>query len=542
MHAVFKRWRLPAWALALLLSAWTLALGNLTFWHSAARILDAGRQPALLLALAGLLLVVFLLGCNLLLWPRIGKYLAGLWLLALALCAYFVDTYHVYLNADMAHNALQTDYREAGELFSLRLLGYLLLLWGLPVLLLLRTELRFPPTLPGLLRQKTLLSVLALAVAVLLVLPFYSGFASLVRNNKMLRYQINPLNAVYATFRLAAGERHVAPQDAQPYGRDARLAGWMARPARKPMLMVMVLGETARAESFALNGYARPTNPELAQLPVVSLTQVSACGTETAVSVPCLFSGYTREEFSLARAQARENLLDIARHAGYRVLWLDNNSGSKGVAARVGEMRLPDGGAAPDCRADECYDGALLGRLQQALQGPAQDTLVVLHQKGNHGPAYYLRYPPAFEAFSPVCRSNQLQDCPRGQIVNAYDNAIRYTDHVLAGAVRLSAAHAEYQSALLYVSDHGESTGEHGLYLHATPYLIAPQQQTRVPWIMWFSPDYLAASGLSRECVAAHRTAPYSHDNVFPTLLGALGIATSARRAELDLLAPCRST
>jgi lipid A ethanolaminephosphotransferase len=198
---------------------------------------------------------------------------------------------------------------------------------------------------------------------------------------------------------------------------------------------------------------------------------------------------------------------------------------------------------APDlCHGDECWDGILVRRLQAELTNLRQDTVIVLHMMGNHGPAYYLRYPPEFRRFTPDCATAELRDCTREQVVNAYDNAILYTDHVLAGVVNTLAAHGELDTAMLYVSDHGESLGEGGLYLHGLPYSIAPSTQTHVPMIAWMSSGFSTEEGVSARCLGARRDDALSHDNVFHSVLGLMDVQTEAYKPERDLFADCHQS
>jgi lipid A ethanolaminephosphotransferase len=309
-------------------------------------------------------------------------------------------------------------------------------------------------------------------------------------------------------------------------------------------VLVLVLGETARAANFSLLGYARQTNPELARLDVVALSDVHSCGTSTEVSVPCMFSRDGRANYDEARIRQSEGVLQVLARAGYAVQWRDNQSGCKGVCAGTGiDYRKLKADAAPGlCRDGECYDEILVESLRADIAAVQRDTVIVLHMMGNHGPAYHRRYPPAFRRFQPDCQTAQLRDCSRAEVVNAYDNAILYTDHVLADIVRtLDTASTRLDTAMLYVSDHGESLGEGGFYLHGLPYRIAPEVQTRVPMLLWLSPDFAASAAIDRSCLQAQAALPRSHDNLFDSVLGALQVETVDYRAELDLFAACRA-
>ena len=193
--------------------------------------------------------------------------------------------------------------------------------------------------------------------------------------------------------------------------------------------------------------------------------------------------------------------------------------------------------AAWAARADE----VLLRGLQARIDAFDRDGVIVLHMLGSHGPAYFKRYPPAFAVYQPECRTAELERCTREQIVNAYDNSIRYTEHVLSALIDLLERNGSaLDIALLYVSDHGESLGEHGLYLHGMPYAIAPAEQTRVPMLMWLSPGH--RERIDVDCMRRRAHLPTSHDNLYHSVLGLMRVQTSVYRSERDLFAPCMRT
>jgi lipid A ethanolaminephosphotransferase len=329
-----------------------------------------------------------------------------------------------------------------------------------------------------------------------------------------------------------------------PIGVDA-VKGPMRVGRARPTVTVIVVGETARAMNFSLNGYARETNPRLVhEEGLVNFTDVSSCGTATAVSVPCMFSMFGRADYSDARARSQEGLLDVLKHAGFDVLWRDNNSGCKGTCDRVRyeDVSHPVDGD-PLCEGDECHDERLLRGLPGMIREAHGDLVIVLHQMGNHGPAYWKRYPHAFAKWGPVCATPDLSKCSTEEIVAAYDNAILYTDYVLSSAIdvlREAAADGQADTAFLYVSDHGESLGEKNLYLHGTPYFMAPSEQTHVPMMLWMSEGFRSRFGIDAKCLAARSHEPLSHDNLFHSVLGMLGVSTAIYDPGRDLLHACR--
>ncbi len=299
-------------------------------------------------------------------------------------------------------------------------------------------------------------------------------------------------------------------------------------------LVIFVLGETARADHFSLNGYAKQTNPLLSKEAVISFPHMESCGTSTDVSVPCMFSGYGRSQFDNDKGRSTENLLDVLTRAGVHVLWRDNNSDSKGVALRVPyeDFKTPKKNHHCDV---ECRDEGMLEGLQAFIdQHPKGDIMIILHQMGNHGPAYYKRYPKSFERFTPACQSNQLDECSAEEINNAYDNAILYTDHFLSSVIDLLKQNdPSFETAMVYVSDHGESLGEKGVYLHGMPWFMAPDAQKNPAAVMWFGKHY---DDIDKLALKSRANKAVSHDNMFHTLLGMMEVQTDLYKKEMDII------
>ncbi|GAA5783910.1 phosphoethanolamine transferase [Chitiniphilus shinanonensis] len=489
---------------------------------------------ALLLALLNLIL-------TLLAWPYVLRPFLTFLLLATSLVAYFMNQYGVMIDAGMVRNAVETDPAEVRDLLTMKLFAYLLLLGVLPSWLLWRTPIRWRST-----GREALVKLMVVAVSLLAILcialSYYQTFASVARNHRDLRFLLTPTNYIQATNSYLK-QRLRSERTFTPIGTDAKLgAAWAKRPRKS--LTVIVVGETARADHFSLNGYGRNTNPLLAkQQGLINFGNVWSCGTETAVSLPCMFSDLGRSNFDREKAEGRGNLLDVLQQAGLAVQWRDNQSGCKGVCARVPNEDVRDSKIPSACpKAGECLDEVLLAGLGARLDALDRDTVLVLHMMGSHGPAYYSRSPDAFKAFRPECRTSQLDRCSREQIVNSFDNSLRYTDYVLSSLIDLLRSKADrVDGAMIYLSDHGESLGENNLYLHGTPYLFAPDGQKHVPAVMWFSDGYQRDFGVNRSCLVARSGQAYSQDNLFHSVLGLLDVQTNAYNRQLDLFAPCRT-
>lgn len=470
----------------------------------------------------------------------IVKPLLTITVIAAAAAAYYMRTFAVILDPTMIQNVLRTDTHEARDLLSPGMAAWVVLWSAIPVAFIWWVRLARVQWIKAILvRVGSVLA--AVLVAVLAVLVISRDISSLMRNQREARYLITPGNILYGLG--VNSMRRVATVNAvrEVVGSDARVRH-AAMPAR-PRVLVLLVGETARAANFSLLGYSRETNPELAKLDVIAFSRVTSCGTSTEVSLPCMFSPFGRANYDERRIRGSEGLLDVLVHAGYTVKWIDNQSGCKGVCTGKGiEVTRLDASTAPDlCDGSECHDEILVRRLQSDLAAVKSDTVLVMHMMGNHGPAYFKRYPPVFRRFTPDCATAQLRDCTREEVVNAYDNAILYTDHVLA-AIVMTLRHSgeRMDSAMLYVSDHGESLGEKGLYLHGIPYAIAPSEQTHVPMILWLSNSVSGSGDVNAACVRARMNDAYSHDNLFHSALGFLDVSTAAYRPERDLFNGCR--
>jgi lipid A ethanolaminephosphotransferase len=533
-----KRPTLRANTLLATATLFLLLAANSRLWQVVFPLAPAGIAGAGFVLAIGVLLFVL---TAIVLLPLSFKPLFKPWLafvlLVAAGAAYFMDNYGAVVDRFAVQSVAETNLQEGGEWLSWKMLWAFLGLCALPVAALCWVRVEWRPFRGELWSRIKLALVLALALVLVAVL---SGrqIASTLRNHRELGHLANPMAVLSASMSYAHHLRGTVNVVAAPLGRDARRESGMAA-GGKPVVFVLVLGESARAASFSLGGYAKNTNPELAKLPIAYFHDVHSCGTDTAVSVPCMFSNLGRSEYKESKAAASENVLDILSHAGYRVTWYDNNTGSKGVAKRLDERDEYNGQDPRFCGKAGCFDEILVDNLRSELGAKADDRVIVLHTKGSHGPAYYQRYPDAFARFQPTCTTNELQLCTREQIINTYDNTILYTDHVVASAIHALQADGKVDSALLYIADHGESTGERGLYLHGAPYVIAPESQTHIPMVLWLSEGFRARRGLDAGCIDGQRYKELSQDNLFDTLLGLLGVRTTAYRPTLDAFASC---
>lgn len=490
-------------------------------------------------ALLVMLVCLHVLVLSLVMHRAIARPLLSMLVIATAFATYYMQRYRVFLDPSMLRNVLATNPAEAGELLGWGLLPHLLLYAAVPLAVLWRIEVRRTSVLRAILARLAVLAISAgLLVASLLLV--FQDFSALMRNHKELRYLITPANFLYSTARVVASGSREARAERMAVGADARLDGtWNG--STRPVLMVLVVGETARAANWGLSGYARQTTPQLATSNVINFPDVSACGTDTETSLPCMFSAIGRRDYDEDRIRTSESLLHVLRRAGFSVVWRDNQSGCKGVCDGLPQEPLNQSTVPQLCSDGRCHDEILLRGLDSIAQDSQGNLVVVLHMLGNHGPAYYARYPDAFKLYRPTCDTGELRKCSVEQIVNSYDNALLYSDHVLSRTIAFLNERAyRFDTALLYISDHGESLGEKGLYLHGVPYAIAPDEQIKVPMVWWLSQAFLARFSLNRSCLEGQAAKPWSHDNLFHSVLGLLRVETRDYDRKLDISGPCR--
>lgn len=530
----------PEWV-TLFASAFLLIGFNFALWQHLLEITSAdGKGIAMRLAFAVMIFAAFNTVLTFLAFRPVLKPLLTLLFLISAGVAYFMGQYGVMIDAGMFRNFAETNVTEVRDLLSLKLFVYILLLGGLPSWLLWKVPVKYRRWHHELF-SKVIVSVASVAVIGGVALANYQGLSSLFRNHHEIRLMLVPSNYIGASAGYLLEQVASAKQPFVKIGEDAERDPQVKLQPRKS-LTVLVVGESARAENFGILGYDRDTTPQLEkEAGLIAFTDVHSCGTETAVSVPCMFSNMGRKGYNASKAKNEEGLLDVLKRAGIDVIWRDNQSGCKGTCDRVTLQDVSNLKDPALCANSECRDEILLQGLQGFIDHLDKDTVLVLHQMGSHGPEYFKRYPKAYEHFTPVCESNALNNCSRESIVNGYDNTLVYTDHVLSSLIDVLRNNQDkVDTAMLYLSDHGESLGEYNLFLHGTPYMLAPEQQKHVAMLAWFSDSYQKAYSVDTHCLQMSRDKPLSHDNLFHSMLGLLEVKSKVYQADLDMFAGCR--
>jgi lipid A ethanolaminephosphotransferase len=470
--------------------------------------------------------------------PYFAKPFFILVVISSAAACYATLKYGVLFDYSMIENVIETNSGEVISYINFSSTLYLFVAGIVPAILI--ALIRFNTQEPLLTRilKRLVLVVVAIVISLLITVCFYKDYASVGRNNSYLNKMIVPAH-IFNTFKYLKNEVFTEKLAYNPQGEDAVLS---TATNNKPTLMVLIVGETARSMNIAYNGYARNTNPYTQDMGIISFQDVSSCGTATAHSLPCMFSNLNRSNYNKSRANSQDDVLDVLKHANVDVLWKDDDGGDKSVAKGVKLINVDIHQKTDLCNDESCYDEVMLNTFDDEVASMQGNKLIAMHLIGSHGPTYFKRYPSQRELFTPSCNQSDIENCTDEEIVNVYDNTIAYTDYVIAETIKKLQGYAkDYNVALMYMSDHGESLGEKGLYLHGTPYAFAPKEQTQIPLFMWLPQQYADAKGIDKGCLMAKaKQGTFSHDNLFHTLLGLYGVESNVINPRLDITATCR--
>lgn len=438
--------------------------------------------------------------------------------------------YGIAMTPDMVRNFLATDFHEASGYWSWSLaLNFILItLPGLLLINRLRSSRRPESKL-----KRLGICVVTLLCGVFVLFIQLQPFSALMRGDKSLRYLFAPVNIVYSTSSTLLRDQN--PEKAQKVIVDASPKAIFT--SDKPTLFVVLIGETARSTNWQLASYEKPTNPELSKLNIINIPKVQACGTSTDVSLPCMLSRVGRRDYDRKRILTEESLPSLLKRAGFSVTWVDNQSGCKGTCDGV-RVTKPT----PDplyCHAGTCMDGVFNRSIDEAFNAlkTQSHAVLFLHMMGSHGPAYYKRSTESEKVFGKECTDPTFKSCSKESIRATYDSSIRYTDRVVAELIRKLQNKTDINTALIYLSDHGESLGENGLYLHGAPYYIAPDEQKIVPMVMWFSEPFKKNYTIDTRVIEENSHKPVTHDHLYHTILGLLNVRSSTYDSQWDLSA-----
>ena len=433
----------------------------------------------------------------------VGKWIIGLSLIADAVALYFINTYDVLITDSMMGNVFNTRYSEASGFFSWVAVLYVIFLGILPCIFVVSRKVDFGST--KLFFKRT---GVALAAMLAMVAININNFTWIDRNATQLGSLLMPWSYTVNTFRyFSAEKKRNAKEILLP---DAKIT------STSKDVVVLIIGESARRENFSLYGYNKPTNPLLEQENVVAL-MAKAAATYTTAGVKAILDHKPTDRLY-------EILPNYLYRAGVDVIWRTNNWGEPPVHIEKYQKVADLKALYPD--ADERFDAILLEGLKDVIESSNADKVfIVLHTSTSHGPTYFSKYPADFERFTPVCTTVEMAKADPAELMNAYDNTIVYTDYLIDSVIETLRSIPTRRSAMLFVSDHGESLGENNLYMHGVPMALAPKEQVEIPFIVWSSEGTESIKQL--EEVGQYHT--------FHSVLDFLGIESDIYNPELSI-------
>jgi lipid A ethanolaminephosphotransferase len=394
----------------------------------------------------------------------VGKFLLVLTFLISAVAVYFINTYSVIIDESMVGNILNTNYSESSSFFSFKLILYIVFLGVLPSVYIIKAKIIKENI------KKFLINIsVTLLFMLIMVFANASNWLWIDKNSKTLgglampwSYSVNI--SLFYIHKSQKNEKEIILPNATI--KD-----------NKKSVVVLVIGESARSENFSLYGYKKNTNPLLSKIPNVFHFKANSNATYTTAGVKSILEYKDSGDLY----EILPNYLD---RNNVEVIWRTTNWGEPPVHIKNYQDRAF---LAPKCKGDGCnYDEVLLTDLnEQILASKKNKILIILHTSTSHGPTYSKKYPAQFEKFKPVCNSVELGKCSRTELMNAYDNTIVYTDYILSKVIEDLKQLKEYNSTMIFVSDHGESLGEKNLYMHGLPLSMAPKEQYEIPFIVW---------------------------------------------------------
>ena len=448
----------------------TLVLYNIPFFNYVADNTNesAGGRVLLVASLVVVMLAVNFMMTYLVMFllRAVGRVLLAVLSIINAAAVYFIITYSVMIDATTVENVFNTRYSEASGFFSWSLWLFILLFGVLPALYCL-----LQPLVVGKARQMAVSCGVSLAVVVAEASLNVGQTLFISQHDTELGGLLQPWSYLANTFRVVSSRHDEQAEEIKlPDGRFTD---------DEKAVVVLVIGESARKANFQLYGYQRNTNPLLSKQEGLKVYQATSCATYTTAGAKAILEPKNSDDLY-------ELLPNYAFRTGADVVWRTSNWGEPPI--HIDEYLTNEmlGDRYPG--ENQYYDAILLKGLRERIESsPKNKVLIVLHTSTSHGPKYADKYPEAFEVYKPVAKNVEEGEKNVGLLVNAYDNTIVYTDFLLDSLINTLRAMTDWNSAMIFVSDHGESLGENKMFMHGLPMRLAPKFQYEIPFLVWTS-------------------------------------------------------
>ena len=427
----------------------------------------------------------------------VGKYIIAITLVGNAICLYFINTYNVLIDRSMMGNVLNTQFSESSSFFSWTMVLVALLLGVVPSVLLIRKSINYGSI--GRFFANLGISLLLVIVA---VASNYKNTFWIDRHAPIIGSKIMPwsytINSIrYYNHQKRTNQKEILLLDVE-------------EATESKDICVLIIGESARSHNFSLYGYERETNP-LMKAAGVTAIKARASHTNTLNAVKAIL------QHKPSGDKLYEILPNYLARNGVDVVWRRSNWGTPPL--HVKKEYTKDGLKKRYPEVDSSYDGILFHALKEEIMASDSTKIFIgLHTYTSHGPEYYSNTPEEFKRFTPECKTVEMANAKYEELINAYDNTIIYTDYLVHSVIEmLKREFPDRRSCVIFISDHGESLGEGGLYMHGVPMSTAPAEQLDIPFIVWTSEN---AEVKVKEIESA------GHYHIYHSVLRFLGLQT----------------
>ncbi len=521
-----KKISINIYAFAMVFSVLNLLLYHFPLFNfilSNLNIYTYGGTVILIIVILAELFISYLFILLLSFIPFLGKPVAITIFIANSIALYFVNSYNIILDKTMMGNVINTNVQESFDLYNNKIIVYVLFLGILPSLLVLKIKIirKFS------FKKFILFGIFPLVIIFSFIYTNPTTWLWLDKNLKVMGSLSlpfsYPINALRYQIPIWTKDKKQYPLERGNFIH------------KNKVIVLLVIGESARAKNFSLYGYNKLTNPKLQNTKdVVVLPNTTSCATYTTEGVKCILSHIGSQSSSISKNY--EYLPTYLKKHDIKVFWRTNNWGEPKIDVDLYQRKSD---IQKKCTTEQCrsnnFDDILLYQLNDLIKENIKDnTFVVLHQTGSHGPSYYKKYPNQFKKFRPVCETVEIKEnCSQEDLINAYDNTIVYNDDFLFNTINILKGFKNKASVMIYISDHGESLGENDVYLHGLPNFIAPDVQREIPFIIWMSEDFKKLYNINTKNLG--KDLSYSQDNIFHSVMGAFGLRSSFYKEKLDI-------
>jgi len=516
----FLRKPLSLFAFSCIVSIGTLLLYNIPFFDYVANNTNESflGKTFLLTSLVVIMLVLNFMMTYLTMFVMriVGRILLAILAIINATAVYFIFTYSVMMDSTTIENVFNTRYSEASGFFSWSLWLSIFVFGILPALYCL-----LQPVVYGKVKKLGIYCGSSLAIVLVIALMNIGQTLWISQHDTELGGLLQPWSYIVNTCRIISTN-----QDKQT--EEIKLPDGKITDDEKAVV-VLVIGESARKANFQLYGYDRDTNPLLSRQKELKVFQATSCATYTTAGTKAILEPKNSDDLY-------ELLPNYAFRTGVDVSWRSSNWGEPPIHIDEYLTNEELGAQYPD--ENMYYDGILLKELRQRIESsPKNKVLIVLHTSTSHGPKYAEKYPKEFEVYTPVAKNVEEGEKNVGLLVNAYDNTIRYTDFLLDSLISTLRSMEEWHSAMIFISDHGESLGENKMFMHGLPMKLAPKVQYEIPFLVWLSKDFRAYKPTSgtQDAPEGELPAVLEQHYIFHSVLNLLSIQSPAYDSHFDI-------